>query len=51
MAEARRLFNLIGKPLREIHHALHWSTFRHRHQVDARRHHFRRRMRLQMMQI
>ncbi|MET7843218.1 hypothetical protein ABZT45_32350, partial [Streptomyces sp. NPDC005356] len=51
LAEARRLFNLIGRPLHEIQNALRWSTFRRRHQVEARRHHFRRRMRIQMMQI
>ncbi|PYC74530.1 hypothetical protein C7C46_24295, partial [Streptomyces tateyamensis] len=51
LAEARRLFNLIGRPIREIQNALRWSTFRRRHQVEARRHHFRRRMRRQMMQI
>jgi hypothetical protein len=50
-AETRRLFNLIGRSLHEIRNALHWSTFRRRHQADSRRHHFRRRMRLQMTQI
>ncbi|MBP2053005.1 hypothetical protein J2Z21_005994 [Streptomyces griseochromogenes] len=51
LAETRRLFNLVGRALHEIRNALRWSTFRRRHQADARRHHFRRRMRLQMMQI
>jgi hypothetical protein len=51
IAETRRLFNLIGRPLHQIQHALRWSAFRRRHQADARRHHFRRRMRIQMMQI
>ncbi|SOR76657.1 hypothetical protein SCNRRL3882_0140 [Streptomyces chartreusis NRRL 3882] len=50
LAETRRLFNLIGRPVHEFRNALHWSTFR-RHQVEARRHHFRRRMRLRMMRI
>jgi hypothetical protein len=51
LAETRRLFNLAGRALHEVRNALHWSTFRRRHQADVRRHHFRPRMRFQMMQI
>jgi hypothetical protein len=51
IAELRRLFNLIGKDDQAIDQGLHWSTWRREHQADARAHHFRRRLRLQVMQI
>ncbi|MFD4789308.1 hypothetical protein ACFWN1_20075, partial [Streptomyces sp. NPDC058459] len=51
VAEVRRLFNLIGLTHTAIGQGLHWSTWRRAHQAEARRHHFRRRLRLQMIQI
>jgi hypothetical protein len=51
IGEIRRLFNLIGQPDHAIHLGLHWSALRRRHQAEARRHHFKRRLRLQVMQI
>jgi len=47
----RRLFNLIGLTRIAINQGLHWSIWRRTHQADARRHHFRRRLRLQMIKI
>lgn len=51
VAEIRRLFNLIGKDDHAVDLGLHWSLWRREHQADARAHHFRRRMRLQVIQI
>jgi hypothetical protein len=51
VAEVRRLFNLIGLTRIAIDQGLHWSIWRRAHQAEARRHHFRRRLRLQMIQI
>jgi hypothetical protein len=51
VAEIRRLFNLADKDDQAIDHGLHWSAWRRAHQADARRHHFRRRLRLQMIEI
>jgi len=50
-SEIRRLFNLIGNDDQAIYLGLHWSVWRREHQADARVHHFRRRLRLQMIQI
>jgi hypothetical protein len=51
VAEIRRLFNLVDKDDQAIDHGLRWSAWRRGHQADARRHHFRRRLRLQMSEI
>jgi hypothetical protein len=51
VAEIRRLFSLIGKDDQAVDLGLRWSLWRREHQADARAHHFRRRMRLQIMQI
>lgn len=51
LAEIRHLFNLADKDDHAINHGLHWSTWRREHQADARRHHFTRRLRLQMLEI
>jgi len=51
IAEIRRLFNLLGQAKRVIRHGLHWSTFRRRHQAEARRHHFRRRLKIQILAL
>lgn len=51
IAEIRRLFNLIGKDDHIIDHGLRASAWRRGHQADARRSHFRRRLRLQMLEI
>ncbi len=50
-SEVRRLFNLIGKDDQAIYLGLRWSVWRREHQANARAHHFRRRLRLQAMQI
>jgi hypothetical protein len=51
IAEIARLFNVIGQATEVIHHALHWSRFRREHQAEARRHHFRRRLKLQALAL
>jgi hypothetical protein len=51
IGEVRRLFNLIGTSDQAIHLGLRWSAWRREHQADARACHFRRRLRLQTMQI
>jgi hypothetical protein len=51
IAEIRRLFNLIGQATEAIQHALHWSHFRRQHQAEARRHHFRRRLKTQALAL
>lgn len=51
VAEIRRLFNLIGKDDQAVDLGLRWPLWRREHQADARAHHFRRRMRLQTLQI
>ena len=51
LGEIRRLFNLIGKDKQAIRQGLRWSAWRRAHQADARIAHFRRRLRLQSMQI
>jgi hypothetical protein len=51
LGEIRRLFNLIGKDDQAIYKGLRWSAWRRAHQADARAAHFRRRLRLQSMQI
>ncbi|MDQ1032867.1 hypothetical protein QF035_010449 [Streptomyces umbrinus] len=45
-----RLFNLIGKDDEVVDLGLDWSAVRRGHQADARRHHFKRRLRLQIIQ-
>src|ERR1039458_2022163 len=49
ISEIRRLFNLPRHDRRAVDHGLYWSAWRRTHQAEARRHHFRRRLRLQVM--
>lgn len=51
IAEIARLFNVLGQAAEAIQHALHWSHFRRRHQAEARRHHFRRRLKIQVLAL
>lgn len=51
IAEIRRLFNLIGNDDQAIDQGLRWSAWRREHQADTRRHHFKRRLRLQALEI
>jgi hypothetical protein len=51
IAEIARLFNVLGQTADVIQHALHWSCFRRQHQADARRHHFRRRLKIQALAL
>ena len=51
IAEIARLFNVIGQATEVIQHALHWSCFRRQHQAEARRHHFRRRLKTQALAL
>lgn len=51
IAEIRRLFNLATTIDHGLDLGIYWSNFRRAHQATARRHHFRRRLRLQMIQI
>ena len=51
VAEIRRLFNVRQLAKDAIEHALHWSCFRREHQADARRHHFRRRLKIQALAL
>ncbi|WP_329134985.1 hypothetical protein OG552_20490 [Streptomyces sp. NBC_01476] len=51
LAEVRRLFNVIGAAHDAIDHAIHWSNWRREHQAEARRHHIKRRLQLQIQQI
>jgi hypothetical protein len=47
LAEVRRLFHLRDQGRPRIHEALRWSTYRRRHQGEARWYHARRRLRIQ----
>ena len=51
LAEIARLFHVRGKAMDVIQHVLHWSGFRRRHQAEARRHHFRRRLKIQALAL
>ncbi|MEU7914952.1 hypothetical protein AB0B70_27995, partial [Microbispora bryophytorum] len=51
IGEVRRLFNLIGSNDHTVDLGLYWSEQRRSHQARARRHHFRRHLRLQVLQI
>jgi hypothetical protein len=51
IAEIRRLLNLPRRDDQALDHGLYWSAWRRQHQADARWHHFRRRLRLQTLQI
>ncbi len=44
LAEIRRLFNLRDQARDLIHPAMAWSTYRRRHQAQARRHHTKLRL-------
>ena len=48
--EIRRLF-IRDQAKHLIDHALHWSSFRREHQADARRLHFRRRLKIQALAL
>ena len=50
-AEIRRLLSLPRNDETALRHGLRWSSWRRAHQAGARRHHFRRRLRLQVLQI
>lgn len=51
LAEIARLFHVRDRAAEVIQHALHWSGFRRRHQAEARRHHFRRRLKIQALAL
>lgn len=51
VAEIGRLFTVVGQAAEVIAHALHWSGFRRQHQAEARRHHFRRRLKIQALAL
>jgi hypothetical protein len=51
VTEIARLFNVLGQTTEAIQHALHWSCFRRHHQAEARRHHFRRRLKIQALAL
>jgi hypothetical protein len=51
IAEIRRLHNLATTVNHGLDLGIYWSNLRRAHQATARRHHFRRRLRLQTMQI
>jgi hypothetical protein len=51
IAEIRRLFNLIDHDDHAVDQGLRWSAWRREHQADARRSHFKRRLKLQMQMI
>jgi hypothetical protein len=51
LAEVRRLFNMIGFARDAIDQGIHWSNWRREHQAEARHHHIKRRLRLQVQQI
>jgi hypothetical protein len=51
LAEVARLFDVRDRAAEVIQHALHWSGFRRRHQAEARRHHFRRRLKIQALAL
>jgi SRSO17 transposase len=46
-AEIKRIFNLVTRTWQTIHHYLHWSWWRRRHQARARWFHHRARLRRQ----
>jgi len=47
--EVRRLINtFIIRPISDLAHRLHWSQFRRRHQAQARRAHYTRRLNLEL---
>ena len=51
LAEIRRLLNLVYRGEKALAHGLRWSTWRRRHQAQARRAHVRRHLRLQTLTI
>jgi hypothetical protein len=51
ISEIRRLFNLTDKDDHGVELGLYWSNQRRSHQATARRHHFKQRLRLQVIQI
>jgi hypothetical protein len=51
IAEIRRLLNLPRHDKQALDHGLYWSVWRRQHQGEARWHHFRRRLRLQVLEI
>jgi hypothetical protein len=51
LAEIARLFHVRDRAAEVVQHALHWSALRRRHQAEARRHHFRRRLKIQALAL
>ena len=51
LAEIRRLFNVRDQAKHLIHAAMTWSVYRRQHQAEARRHHFRRRLKTQALAL
>jgi hypothetical protein len=51
LAEIRRLFNLREQAKRLVHTAMTWSIYRREHQANARRHHFTRRLKIQILAL
>jgi hypothetical protein len=51
IAEIRRLFNVCDQAKHLIQHTLHWSSWRREHQAQARRHHFKRRLKIQTLAL
>jgi hypothetical protein len=51
LAEIRRLLALARRGKEAITHGLHWSTWRRDHQAGARRAHFRKRLKRQVLPI
>ena len=49
LAEIRRLFNVRDQAKHAIHTAMRWSTYGREHQADARKRHFRRRLKIQYL--
>jgi hypothetical protein len=51
VAETRRLFHLADQGEHAIDHGLHWSAWRRAHQAEARRHHIKLRLKLQVLAL
>jgi hypothetical protein len=51
LAEIRRLFNVRDQAKHLIHAAMDWSTYRRQHQAEARRYHFKRRLKIQILAL
>jgi len=51
LAEIRRLFNVRDQARQLVHAAMDWSVYRRQHQAEARRHHAKRRLKLQVLAL